>query len=666
MLIAGDPIAVELSRPSVSVEDMTRRVFREFLPAAGLTVREPQIAMAVQIAQRLDAGSGPHLAIEAPTGSGKGLAYLVPTVLAAMRARINGRKLTRVLVSTSGIPLQRQLVQKDVPLLARAIGLPISAAIVKGRSNYVCKLHMYEEQQLIGPDRPTVQRIVNWVEGGGSGDREELPFDVGPIWGKVSVSSDECIAKKCPHFRDCLSESARTAARAALVVVMNHAYVTLGGSKWAEHSIALVADEGHDLEDAARRASASEIRQTAPRYWAKVVDTALGDKAAAQEVHDGLQALIGEAIAASGKDPTTRLHPGWSTSPGPAALGPRLHAIAQQVTQTVPAITQGDEVEGARQERRADRLSVLAYRVEKLLLVPSYLCVWTQRSDKTFAVCQAPIKAHAPAGFHPVIVTSATLGGGDPAEATKALGLDAKGLVLPPAWPVEDMSVVWVPQMPAPNDPHWATESARATVAFVRQCQGGVLVLATSWARMRELAGVLRAEVPWPVYLQGEAGRSELIASFAADRDSILVGTRSMFQGVDVPGDALRGVCIDRIPFPSPGDPMEQAIAESIVRDGGDAFRERALRVAGQLLRQAVGRLLRTETDRGAIAITDPRVVESRMSGAMMRALSPYPLTRDIADVGRVMRGEAPVHAVPTTMTLPLRAVRAAKRLPVE
>lgn len=667
-----EDLTPDLLDAQLSIEELTERVFRTYLPSVGLTVREPQVAMGKAIARQLDAGGGKHLAIEAPTGSGKGLGYLVPTVLAAMRRRLTGKKNARVVVSTSAIPLQRQLVSKDVPLLAKALGLPVTAAVVKGKSNYVCLLRLEEEAQLISHDHPVVKRIERWASDG-TGDREDLPFEVeGGVWSKVSTSSDECLGPKCPHYNPCLAERAKRTAREALVVVMNHNYLTLAGNNWGKEgaAVALVCDEGHDLEDAARRASGSEIRQGAPKYWASVVDKAVHDKGAAADVADGLTDLLGWASKRLGGESSRRLQPGWA--PSVTRLPDLLVDLSRRAGALVDSIAATNEVEAERQKKRAERLDVLATRVRNAINVPKHLCVWAQKADRgTVVLSQAPIRATAPTAFRPLVLTSATLGGGNPLDAAEALSLKgAEAMLLPPAWPVDRMAVIWVPEIGDPKDGGWANESARATVDFVQTCKGGVLVLATSWARMRDLAQVLRQEIPYNVLVQGEAGRSELLQRFAEDVDSVLVGSRSMFQGVDVPGNACRGVVIDRVPFPSPGDPMEQAIAEDIEAQGGDAFRDRSLRVASQLLRQAVGRLIRSETDRGAVAILDTRIVSSRMASTLQRAVSPYPLTRHLSDVAAVLAGGDPVFAIPTRDTLPLgggglrSTIRSARRAP--
>lgn len=198
------------------------------------------------------------------------------------------------------------------------------------------------------------------------------------------------------------------------------------------------------------------------------------------------------------------------------------------------------------------------------------------------------------------------------------------------------MAVCFVPRGPDPNEPEWKRWSEEEAVRFVQQVGGGCLVLSTSYARAGALRDAISEGCSYPVRIQGEAGRSELVSWYAAEREGVLVGTRSLFQGVDVPGK--RGVLIDRIPFASPNDPIEEAIGETLQ----DAFRSRTLPNACQLLRQAAGRLIRTATDRGAICLLDSRIVSATFGVTLRRAIEPIRITRDPEDVVRVLRGELP------------------------
>lgn len=625
------------------LEQLVEDAFRGPLAAAGLQVREQQVEMGRAVARAIDAGT--DLVVEAATGSGKGLGYLVPGVLAVIRNRKRGEK-ARVVVSTANIALQRQLVDKDVPQLAAALGVEISAAQLKGRSNWACLDRVDSERVVQSPGDPhrlAVSRITDWLDSGGSGDKEDVPFGVLPAaWGRVSVGSDECLGISCPHNLSCLANQARNRAMAAGVLVVNHAYLVRAWAGLVKGTTLLVADEGHELADNVRRGWAAEVRTSAANHWGKVVERASGEVGLGHRVRDAVNGAFADAVAAKG--PTGRqfrLRPGWCASLDHATA--EIGEGAAAVRRSADMARDADPVAAARLEKQADGLDGLARKLRIAACadpVGTGRVAWIEVERDRMTLCASPVDGGIPdAPGVPVVVTSATLAVAGRVDAAAAeLGIPgAEKLVLPSPWPVAEMAVAVVPELPvgAPRD-LWADERA---VEFCRMMGGGVLVLAASYARMHQLADALDAELPWAVRRQGEAGRSELVAWFAADEDGILVGTRSLFQGIDVAGRACRGVVIDKVPFPSPGDPLEEGICELMTSKGGNPFRDRSLVVACAAVRQGAGRLLRSPADRGAVLLLDGRLHDASWRRTVLRSLSPMPVSTSVADARRVLDG---------------------------
>lgn len=658
--------------------DVVEAVFRGPLAEAGCPPREGQIAMARAVAETIDEappGEAAALAVEAATGLGKGLGYLVPAVVAIMRN--NARKppegserRNKAIVSTANIALQRQLIGKDIPMLSRALGVQIRAAQMKGRSNYVCSEKLDTASRIIDEHAPFVREVREWLDGGGSGDREDLPGVVDPRgWARVSVSAEECLGPECPFAAKCCSNKLRIEAEKADVIVVNHSFLALAHKKLAVGAVALLADEAHELEDALRRARAAQVYETTGSHWAKVLDRYGAEPEVGAAVRRVISDVCHHAQVELGQEQQRRLLPGWRPEADADALreafGPArkfLSALAASLSEQADETDNDEEARSlkrraVRAEKEAEQLGRLAGRLAAVVLGGDGYCAWVERDERRgSSVSLAPVAVKVPPGFPAVVLASATLAiGGRTAKAAESLGLEgASEMVLASPWPIERMAVAIVPKdAPDVNDERWQPWAAKTVVDFAHEMRGGVLVLATSHRRARVFADALRgAGLPWTVRVQGEAGRAELIRWMAEDRDGILVGTRSLFQGVDIQGDALRGVVLDRVPFPSPGDPLEQAIGEVIEAEGGDAFRDRSLVVACALLRQAAGRLLRSPTDRGAVLLLDRRITGSRYRRLLLGALAPMALSGEVADAGRVLRGE-PLRGISGSTVLP-------------
>lgn len=652
----------------------------------GLDPRPAQVQLA-RLAGRRAAG-GWALA-ESPTGSGKSLAYLVPGLLAVRRARDRykpedgkANRPPRLVVSTANQSLQEQLVAKDVRLAATILGLSTSVAPAMGRSNYACVAKLNDSRLAplgLQPEAfAAVQRLGDWYDRDllGDGHRDRLPGPVdGAAWARCSTDTEGCLGEGCPHdkpsdgFAPCFANLARAEAARSEVVIVNHHWLARGWQGLGPVAL-LAVDEAHAFEDALRGAGIRSLGRGAPYTVQRLVTNALGksEALAATAAVKSLLAAARRYLDEGGQSyngSRRELTPGWCARAGGPSLADLdvLDVAAAEVD--MRAAGEGDKQARARHEHSALQLRAVARKARACIAAaptPDHLATtggpwvaWAEVDGDGASL------GYAPADVAPLVtamrralpralLTSATL---DASIAEPALGLvdgqagapTEPGVALPSPWPLASMGVLVVPRGPTPKEPGWRAWATAQAIAAVRAASGRTLVLCASWAGARATAEALRADcLPWPVLCHGEQGRHVLAAAFRDDRDSVLVATRSFFEGLDVQGDSCSCVVIEKVPFDVPGDPLADLAAEVVAgRVGGSPFLARALPRATAQLAQAAGRLLRSATDRGALVVLDSRVAENSIIGAACRkALPPFPLSRDLDDVGRVLRGEAP------------------------
>ncbi|WP_448431939.1 ATP-dependent DNA helicase [Mycolicibacterium sp. XJ2546] len=625
----------------------------------GGSQRSGQIEMAEAVARAF--ATGEHLAVQAGTGTGKSLAYLVPAIARALEIE------EPVVVSTATIALQRQLVDRDLPRLAESLAdvLPRAPgfALLKGRGNYLCLNKIHNGSAAAEPeDRPQeelfepmaasalgrdVQRLIAWSSNTDTGDRDELtPGVPDRSWSQVSVSARECIGvSRCPFGTDCFSERARDKAGHADVVVTNHALLAIDAISDAavlpEHRL-LVVDEAHELVDRVTSVATGELSATslgvAQRRAARLVDAELAQRLEAATatitsvIHDatpGRIDMLDDELA-------TYL----------TALRDAAHGVRSAID-TSPA----DPKAASARAEAATALTDVADTASRILdsFVPAIPdrtdVVWLDHEDNrgnVRAVLRvAPLSV---AGLlrgrlfehSTTVLTSATLtigGTFDAMAAAWGLGEDTKWRGIDVGSPFEHAKsgILYVAaHLPPPGrDGTGSAEQLEEIAALVTAAGGRTLGLFSSMRAAKAAAEIMRERLDTPVLCQGEDTTSALVKRFAEDPETSLFGTLSLWQGVDVPGPSLSLVLIDRIPFPRPDDPLLTARQRAVAARGGNGFMAIAASHAALLLAQGAGRLLRTVEDRGVVAVLDSRMATARYSSYLRASLPPFWATTD-------------------------------------
>ncbi|HVV09959.1 ATP-dependent DNA helicase [Amycolatopsis sp.] len=646
--------------------------------ALGGAERPGQVRMAEAVGRALRTGE--HLAVQAGTGTGKSLAYLVPAIRHAVA------KDKTVVVSTATIALQRQLVDRDLPRLTKALKKPLGRtptfAILKGRRNYLC-LHRLDSGAPEEPEDPglfdpfavsrlgkEVGRLREWASDTETGDRDELvPGVTEQAWRQVSVTAKECLgAARCPVGTDCFAERARAEAGRADVVVTNHALLAIdalqGYQVLPEHDLVIV-DEAHELVDRVTSVATGEL--TAPmvaiavRRCGKLIDADIADRL--QESSEGL-AMILEDLPPGRMDTLPKALAGAVTSIRDAAhacvsaLGSDRKEDVDEATARKLARSQLEEVhdtatrlleafdEDAAHQRDVVWLSSDRYgmsnRPPSLHVAP--LSVAGLLRERVF-------------GTTTTVLTSATLtlGGafdtlarqwGLPPEQAKVE--KAEGMATDKAPPADKEELKWTgldvgspfdhrrngilyvaKHLPAPGRDGLQPSTLDEIAELIEAAGGRTLGLFSSMRAAKQATEELRDRVEYPILCQGEDATSLLVSKFADDPRTCLFGTLSLWQGVDVPGPSLQLVLVDRIPFPRPDDPVSSARQRAVEARGGNGFLTVAATHAALLLAQGTGRLHRSVGDRGVVAVLDSRLANARYAGFLKASLPPFWPTTD-------------------------------------
>ncbi len=622
--------------------------------------RPGQRRMAAAASRVLETGG--VLLAEAGTGTGKTLAYLIPAIL-------SGR---RVLISTGTKNLQDQIFYKDLPDLRTALGVDFRATYMKGRGNYLC-LHRFataraETAASLLPlaERSVLEQLAEWADRTETGDRaeiEDLPDNLA-IWNDVAATSENCIGTECPAYQECFVTTMRQRAAESDVVIVNHhllcADAAVRQSAYGEVIPACaiaVIDEAHQLEDVATQYFGiavsnhrlEELHRDGRRLVAGDGPQAVElEEASLAELLDRLDAVrndarlffgaLAPAAAAGERTRVTADTLSGVAEPG-RRLGRSLGALATASSRLAGA---SESTDLAALGRRADELRTrLAFLLEA---GDAAFVYFVERRGRGLLLRAAPIDVSGIVRellierMESAILTSATLTVDESfAYLRGRLGItDATELRLPSEFDYREQSILYLPRrMPAPNHPGFTAAVAREVTALLRITAGRAFILFTSYANLRDVHARLDPTLPYPLLVQGSSPRSVLLREFRTTPHAVLLATSSFWQGVDVAGDALSCVVIDKLPFASPGDPLTAARMEQIDGDGGNPFSDYQVPLAILTLLQGLGRLLRHRTDRGVLALLDPRLRTRGYGRRFLDSLPPAPLTHDLASVAR-------------------------------
>lgn len=632
--------------------------------ALGGERRDGQLRMTGAVARAMSEGRGEPLLVQAGTGTGKSLAYLVPAIWHTLGAEVrDGEPARPVIVATATIALQRQLIERDLPRLVEALSphLPRrpTYAILKGRRNYACRMRAVGgpsgQEDLFddGIDDSSgggrwspftdlgreIMRITRWLDRTTTGDRDELlPGVSDRAWAQFSVTARECLGSAvCPRAGECFSEQARQRAGSVDIVVTNHAMLAvdvLGEIPVLPEHDVVVVDEAHELIDrvtgaATLELSAASVGRAAARgrRWAASAATRLE--------------AAGEALAAT----TESLTVGRLTEL-PEKLATALAGVRDAARTLAEQVRTTGEADPVRRRARVAAEDLFEV-TERLLAWNEGDVVWLERQSRgeilrVAPLDVAPVLAAALFSRRTAVLTSATLTvGGSFEPLARRLGLAGRYRSLDVGSPFSyrRQAILYVARhLPPPSRDGIAPEALEELVALVDAAGGRTLGLFSSMRAAQEAAEFARRRVDFPVLCQGDDATAALIERFATEPETCLFGTLSLWQGVDVPGEACQLVIVDRIPFPRPDDPITAARQEAANRAGGNGFLAVAATQAALLLAQGCGRLLRRHTDRGVVAVLDSRLATARYSNFLRASLPPFWYTTDADQVRRSLR----------------------------
>ena len=630
---------------------------RKLLP--GFQPRAGQAWMAEAVAEAI--ADQDKLVVEAGTGTGKTFAYLLPALM-------SGRK---TIISTGTKALQDQLYHRDLPLVGKAVGRPVTTALLKGRANYLClqRLDSATEPHLAADRQPDLNEVREWRHRTRTGDRAEL-IDVtedSSVWPLVTSTSDNCLGSHCPVYNDCFVAKARRAAQEADLVVVNHHLLLAdlamkegGFVEFLPGADAIILDEAHQIPELAAQFFGTSVGS---RELERLFDEFLGVtiprhdpqlQKCLDDARTALRVLLADAPRQEGRHDFATVWPDISQS---------LHSLRAKLQDLLDAVGRVANA-GVEIEKLQEQLFDAANRLALLASDDSWDGLrWLEVNPRSIRLNLTPLdvadtlNGMMNASRQAWIFTSATLAvGEDFSHFTDRMGLQGvTGLTFPSPYALEKHALIYLPRdLPAPSD-STHTDSVLAAVApLLKLTTGGMFCLFTShralntsrkWAKKnrRKLLGR-------PLLFQGDSPRDDLLRRFRELGNAVLFGTGSFWEGVDVRGGALTIVAIDKLPFASPADPMMMARLEFIRRQGGNGFTEHQLPQAALALKQGAGRLMRDQNDYGLVVLCDPRIQSKNYGKIFLRCLEPMQSTDSISVVKEFMRAHEEQPDLPGTV----------------
>ncbi len=635
--------------------------------------RPAQLLMAAAVADTLEHGG--VLLAEAGTGTGKTLAYLVPAILSRQR----------VLVSTGTKNLQEQIFFKDLPVLRESLSVPFSATYMKGRGNYLCR-HRYDSFRESGLIRSFeevghLRTLDEWLTHTETGDRaevEDLPEDLA-FWPEIAATSENCIGGECPRYNDCFVVRMRQRAAEADLVIVNHhllcADAAVRESTFGEvipNCRFAIVDEAHQLEDVATQYFGLSLSNYRIDDFTRDVMRAVGarlvpdrDRAAqlagdVDHIRDHSRMFFAAVqMLRFGLGSPKRTGESWREGgPGGAGNDARVRVTGDQLA---PLSDAGAALINALEAIEADvaltkdlpedvialgrRAAELRDDLRFMLRAddPKFVYFLETRGRGLF-LRAAPIDVSDIVRkllidrMQATVLTSATLTVDGSFDYVRArLGIaEAQEIKLDSEFDYARQAILYLPRrMPDPRSPQFVQSAAREVVEILKRTAGRAFVLFTSYANLRDVHRLASAELEYPIFVQGSAPRSALLRDFKTTPHAVLLATSSFWQGVDVVGEALSCVIIDKLPFASPGDPITAARIESIAAQGGSPFGDYQVPLAILALKQGLGRLLRHRQDRGVLAVLDPRLRTMGYGRRFLGSLPPAPVTQDLDAIVR-------------------------------
>lgn len=608
----------------------------------GFRPRTIQQQMAASVADTLALGG--TLVVESGTGTGKTFAYLVPILLGG----------DRTIISTGTRHLQDQIFHRDLPAVAEILDRQVNAVMLKGRSNYLCRYRLrYNSGQteLVGKSSDLSFSIIErWASSTRTGDIAEVSeiSDQAPVWKEVTSTVDNCLGGKCPEFKKCFVTKARQSAMDADVVIVNHhlffSDLTLKDDGFGEllpNYDAVVFDEAHTLCDIASNFFGFSISSFQIRDLCADISKAEKEEKSSTDftaVIPPLEQSVDQLLTELASCADLSVEVSAVDKPGfRSALETLQIRVGQLLEQLEVAATAGEGL-----DRCYQRALQMQERLDLWIEGRDHNLVrWLGIGQRTFRLQATPLRIRR--RFIEImqrakswIFTSATLAIGDDFTAfSSQLGLEqGQHARWQSPYDFTQNALLYLPtDMPDPRESSYPDRLVEVILEVTSASQGRAFCLFTSHAMMNRVARILKKQCRWPLMIQGEAPRSELMDRFQRTENSVLLGTSSFWEGVDIKGDALSCVIIDKLPFAPPGDPVLKSRLQVCEEEGGNPFMEIQVPAAAISLKQGAGRLIRSETDKGVLVLCDPRLVTKRYGELFLKSLPPMPVTRQIYDV---------------------------------